>query len=563
MTTDDALKMEAVQVSSSSPTESYIQWLCNAPFTGWNSDPQQPCLLYKEYRNVPRIPLDRRFPLSLDSCPEARKRNTTNQLKITPEQRLAWLLYYAHGLTRVTRPAPGSVLSIPPAHDAQDDLPMLPRISTGPEPHHHPFLGRPVPSGGNLHPVEIYIAVGAQEQIPAGIYHYDSVHHALDQLRVGDYIADIAACLPEGKIAQSCQAILLPACFFQKNYQKYENMSYCLQNLDTGVVIEQLDFVAHLFEFTTTRYLQFIDTPLHHLIGLDVREECIYAIMPLYTISTPPSQQKHLSAHLKNQETKVYKLPPVTATYVQPFVPRPLSDLLKNIYKASLLDTLPVEPASVSVSSSNDEERAWLSLPVANCADNINLVQILLKRHTSFCAIDTRPLEQLDLAMILAPLRTLEDRIWELCSCQIYCVIRHVQSIPEGVYLYNREKRALTMIHSENILPLLIRLATAPNIQPHIAPLNLFFAGDYIKARDSFGERGLRLMEIEIGCAIQRVTLAAAMHRLATHTHRSYLLQATGKRLLRLPSASQLPFASMMLGYPKSSQENFLEAAWY
>jgi SagB-type dehydrogenase family enzyme len=568
MTTIDARKMDGAEKNSIAPTaasltESYIQWLYNAPFTGWNSDPTQPCLLYKVYRDVPRIPLDYRFPLDLDICRDAPQQNGTRLFRALPEQRLAWLLYFAHGLTRIMRPAPGSLLAIPPTHDSKQGLPSLPRVYTGPEAHHHPFLGRPVPSGGNLHPVEIYIVIGTQYTIPAGVYHYNSVHHALDQLRVGNYMADIAACLPGDQTAQPCQAVLFPACFFQKNYQKYENMSYCLQNLDTGIVIEQLDFTARQFNFTTTRYLQFIDTPLHHLIGLDTHEECIYAAISLYSAPMPSSHQEFPLTHMRNHETEIHKLSPVAASYVQPFVPRPLSKLLKKLYATSLLDTLPVEPVVAPAVNQSDDEKQWLPLPMAGFTNDVNLAQVLLKRHTSFCAIDTRALKQIDLTTILTPLKTLEDKFWQTCSCHVYCVIRQVQGMAEGVYLYSREQEALTMIHSEEILPLLILLTTAPNIQPHIAPLNLFFIGDYVKAHDSFGERGLRLMGIAIGCAIQRITLAAAIHRLATHTHCSYLLKATGKKLLRLPSSSQVPFASMMLGYPKPSQESFLEVGWY
>src|SRR5689334_9825692 len=125
MTTTDVQKMSDSTIAAASPSAAYIQWMCEAPFTGWNSDPTQPCLLYKIYRDVPRVLLDRRIPLHLLSCA---------QTDPTAEQKLAWLLYYTHGLTRVMRPAPGSLLALPPAHCGNEELPSLPRTYSGPQP---------------------------------------------------------------------------------------------------------------------------------------------------------------------------------------------------------------------------------------------------------------------------------------------------------------------------------------------------------------------------------------------------------------------------------------------
>src|SRR5581483_6609434 len=51
----------------------------------------------------------------------------------------------------------------------------------------HQALLRPIPSGGALFPCELYLLVGSGKAFPAGLYHYDAAHHALDIIRQGDH----------------------------------------------------------------------------------------------------------------------------------------------------------------------------------------------------------------------------------------------------------------------------------------------------------------------------------------------------------------------------------------
>jgi SagB-type dehydrogenase family enzyme len=192
-----------------------------------------------------------------------------------------------------------------------------------------------------------------------------------------------------------------------------------------------------------------------------------------------------------------------------------------------------------------------------------DLAEVLLRRrHTSFNAIDTSPLRAEDLATVLAYAARGDDVTRRACGGQIYCVVARVQGIPAGTYRYVPAHHALAMVNPDAPVPLLMRLAMAPNIQMHLAPVNIFLAGDYRKAGDHFGERGFRIMGIELGRLIQRISLAAAALDLASHTHFSYRIGLTARQLLRLPTPSCLPLVSLMLGYPRRAQGGLFEAAW-
>ena len=556
--------------SEASPTEAYVCWLREEPGSGrWNSDPTQPCLLYKVYRNVERIPLNARPPLRLGSSQEALLHDAPVSLAATRDQLLAWLLYYTHALTRFIRPAPGSLPTIA-TPDAGSET-SFPATITGPLPHAHPVLSRPVPSGGSLHPVEIYLLLGTQYHIPAGIYHYDSLHHALDLLRSGDYREELAALLPEGNDVLSCSAVVLPAVLFQKNYQKYTNISYRLQMLDTGIVIEQLRFMAHRFGLKETLYLHHVDRPLHHLIGLDIQEESVYAVLSLR--DSLSLADGHGIAGVSQAARSIFNLPAVHATHIQPFRPLQRSTLFDALHSASLLETLPEQPAafcpsedaSIEAAEETDDTQGWFPLPTASfTAADVDVAEVLLhRRRTSFNAIDTSPLSTIELGTVLHCTREVNSAVWRLCNCRIYCVLSRVHGLPAGVYRYSLRHHALIQVHTPDLFPILIRLSTAPYINPHLAPVNLFFTGDYREARKYYGERGFRLMGMEVGRSIQRISLAAATNALAVHTHLSYKLDIAETELLCFSGDSQLPLASLMIGQKRNSQDGLLETLWF
>ena len=261
------------------------------------------------------------------------------------------------------------------------------------------------------------------------------------------------------------------------------------------------------------------------------------------------------------------KLPPVTARYTQPFPLRPQSPLLKTLYAASLLNHL-VHDAPVLSAPVQEPAETKLQLPEASFFEETfphkrDIAQVLLRRRTGFQAIDTRTLSIQQLSALLAPLHQLENFYFQICDCQLYCVISRVSNLPAGVYRYIPQRHSLFPIHTDHLFHLLMRIATAENIQPQLAPINLFLSGNYKKAQAYYGERGLRLLGIEIGRILQCISISAAANDLATHIHLSFAVEGTRKRLLQIPNEDYIPLASMMIGHQKSSQGGLFETIWY
>ncbi len=109
------------------------------------------------------------------------------------------------------------------------------------------LLERPVPAGGAIHEIEIYLVINRCEGLKPGIYHYQGAEHALYALPARENIrkamlgvAGGAAVLGE-KLPDS---LIVMASRMPRLGWKYQNLNYRLSLLNAGVMIEAFYLVA-------------------------------------------------------------------------------------------------------------------------------------------------------------------------------------------------------------------------------------------------------------------------------------------------------------------------------
>ncbi|MGH3238935.1 MAG: SagB/ThcOx family dehydrogenase, partial [Spirillospora sp.] len=143
-----------------------------------------------------------------------------------------------------------------------------------------PTLVRHVPAGGARYPVELYAAVGPLGSLPAGLYHYDPRHHALDRLRSGDPRAAVVDSLgsPPDPFPD---LVLLFSVVLWRGAAKYGEFAYRLQSLDLGVVVGQALAAAGALCLDGAVHLLFADPALDGLLGLSAPAESVLAVVTL------------------------------------------------------------------------------------------------------------------------------------------------------------------------------------------------------------------------------------------------------------------------------------------
>lgn len=121
------------------------------------------------------------------------------------------------------------------------------------------------PSSGNLHPTEAHLILPDMIGIPAGVYHYNVLRHALE----------CRATLP-ATLTEKIQTYLGPPGFgfgltsiFWREAWKYGERAYRYCNLDVGHALAAARFAANLLGWKITCLADLSDVEVETIMGLD------------------------------------------------------------------------------------------------------------------------------------------------------------------------------------------------------------------------------------------------------------------------------------------------------
>jgi SagB-type dehydrogenase family enzyme len=143
------------------------------------------------------------------------------------------------------------------------------------------FLERPVPSGGGLYPLELYLLARRVEGLAPGVYHYAPLHHALERLREVALPRGLVAYLFMGQeYAADASAVLALTLVAERSLWKYGDRGYRYALLEAGHAIQNVNLVAAALGLGTCNLGGFFDDELAALLRADVERE-----VPLYAVA--------------------------------------------------------------------------------------------------------------------------------------------------------------------------------------------------------------------------------------------------------------------------------------
>jgi SagB-type dehydrogenase family enzyme len=142
------------------------------------------------------------------------------------------------------------------------------------------FLERPVPSGGGLYPLELYILVQRVDGLAAGVWHYVPLGHRLERTHEHPLPRLLTAEMFLGQSYLSeVSAVVVITSVVQRSLWKYEDRGYRYILLEAGHVAQNLNLCATAMDLASLNLGGFFDRDVLGLLRADLDSEiALYGI---------------------------------------------------------------------------------------------------------------------------------------------------------------------------------------------------------------------------------------------------------------------------------------------
>ncbi|MDR7071687.1 SagB family peptide dehydrogenase [Fictibacillus barbaricus] len=451
----------------------------------WDDAP----LPYKIYRDLPVVDLPADIPFQL----EQKERNAKPGLK-----EIGHFLMLTFGITQFS-----------------ESMPFAGQTDTW------ATLRRFVPSGGGLYPNELYLYLKIDD-LPSGIYHYDTAHHRLVCLREGNFDDYLNKALGNRCDISSTFGAVFISTFFWKNFFKYHNFSYRLQGLDSGFVIGQLLEVSKRFGFETGVYYHFLDRAVNHLLGLNEQEESVYGVIPL-SVEKAMHWFRDKPVERITAEQLCSEMKPLTHHhYVRSKVIRDYSTLI-TMNEACMMDEFAIHPKTEK--QKNDEaDYPIIKLPQIERL-TYDFLSACRNRYSPGMDFILKPINQPTFSALLHETistssyrNDLDHAFHKLPSrVSLHCCTYNIDGLQNGAYQYDGSAHALKHIQLGDFRSALQDGLLSEFVNMTQIPLSFNIVGDKDHYRNAYGYRGHRIQHMEAGILSHRLLLAALALNLGGH----------------------------------------------
>lgn len=143
-----------------------------------------------------------------------------------------------------------------------------------------PFYERPVPSGGSMYPLDLYLIANRIERLEPGVYRYAPVSHGLEQLRNGVIPPRLLTYLCMGQTyAGYAPLIVVIGADFLRSMKKYGDRGYRYIVLEAGHVAQNLNLLSAALGLGNCDVGGFFDVELSTLLHMNIdAEAALYGI---------------------------------------------------------------------------------------------------------------------------------------------------------------------------------------------------------------------------------------------------------------------------------------------
>ena len=140
--------------------------------------------------------------------------------------------------------------------------------------------GRTTPSAGGLYPLEIYVMVGAVENLEPGIYRYRPERHDLLAVGAGDHRSQLASAALSQSWMRDAAIMIVVAAQYVRTTGKYGERGRKYVHMEVGHTAQNVYLQATALGLGTTFVGAFNDNQVKGIIGLPAAEHPL-GIMPV------------------------------------------------------------------------------------------------------------------------------------------------------------------------------------------------------------------------------------------------------------------------------------------
>jgi SagB-type dehydrogenase family enzyme len=376
-----------------------------------------------------------------------------------------------------------------------------------------PIYLRSAPSAGGLYPAEVYLISRGTPLLPAGLYNYQPLTHALIQFWESDVWHQLqAACFQHPALESSQIALVITAIFYRSAW-RYQDRAYRRIFLDTGHLLGNIELAGSLTNYRPYLIGGFIDAAVNQLLYLDSEQEGAIAAIPL--------------VDLEVQQLPVARTALPSATQVD-YPQIPDGELLTYCHQATQIfevtGQVNLSPLTPRPSPAEDKYNFPFCLKVPTNTYPIdwgaNLAgletTILERRSTRAYTGGELTIDELRalLDFTYQPQHYIdqgfdsEPDYFDLSLIETFIAVSGVTGLEEGCYYYAPKAQELRQIRFKNFRRELHYLCLGQELGRDAAAV-LFHTSDLKRAIAQYGDRVYRYLHMDAGHLGQRLNLAA------------------------------------------------------
>ncbi len=390
--------------------------------------------------------------------------------------RLARLLWYANGCTRIERMAGGM--------------------------HHF----RAAPSAGAMYPTELYAAIRDVPGFAPGIYSYQILDHSLVQVRAGDpYEGLRAATFGHPAIEETGAVIILSGMWFRSSW-RYRERGYRRALLDSGHVLGNLVVSAPVDGLVALPLGCFRDELVENMLGVDPVIEGPLAVVPLVA---------------ESGAAEIPRVPPRRSDVVEwrralgrveERVPEGAPErMIAALHLAGRLDAeADTVSGDASVAAGAPADALVIGADVGRTfwqSDDPITATIAARRSTRQFRSAPIPKDALLRALAFAT-GSSDGSLFVPELLRTYVVSLGVVGLPPGSYLHETEPARLVELSRGRLDDAMVHLGLGQEIFVHAGAV-VIHTVDLTRAVARHGDRIYRLLNLDAGHIGERLNLAA------------------------------------------------------